>query len=244
MIVYLDTNAVYTDPFLTKDASKILLTSIAQTNGTLFISKLVYQEILNNYEKQLITMERELKKKIQAYDFVFHSNALDYELYLPPIEESVNRLKERYSELVARGWLEILDYENLDTKKVLDELTNRSLHNIRPFVDGKEEFKDSLTWLIYVNHVESYKEISYFISNDKSAFYRNDDVKNISDKSYRPVIHDDLVKDTNLLKPFTTITSLVNSEEFRMSIIQNVVLQHQEFSALDRLLMDPDIDLS
>lgn len=110
--------------------------------------------------------------------------------------------------------LEIIDHNDVDAKMFLDDIIHRSLNNIKPFKDKKEEFKDTMIWKTYVEHVKKQNASNFFfISNNISDFYKDSPQK--GDSNQKVYFHEDLLKDTNLFQPFLNVQSFVNSSQFK-----------------------------
>ncbi|WP_409295369.1 PIN domain-containing protein [Peribacillus sp. SCS-26] len=74
-----------------------------------------------------------------------------------------------------------LVYEKLKEERVLlilscpndflGELIDRAVNRIKPFKEGKSEFRDAVTWLTYSNYIGQYNlSDCYFISNNTNDF--------------------------------------------------------------------------
>lgn len=214
MFLYLDSNIIYMDFFFSKPDTLILLDTLEKNGGKIFISDIVLQESKNNLSKKL----NELKENIEsnAQDFFKHANVETHDFESTiffDVESSIERFEKRINELAEQHLLEIIDHNDVDAKFFLDDIIYRSLNNIKPFKDKKEEFKDTVIWKTYVEHVKKQSPSNFFfISNNKSDFY-NDSPKK-GDRVQEVYFHEDLLKDTSLLQPFLTIQSFLRSSQF------------------------------
>lgn len=202
------------DPFFSKPNTLILLNALEKSGGKIFISDIVLQESKNNLSKNLIKLKKIIESSAQ--DFFNHANieADDFNSNIIfDIDSSIEKFEKRVNELVEQHLLEIIDHNDVDAKTFLDDIIHRSLNNIKPFKDKKEEFKDTVIWKTYVEHVKKQSGSNFFfISNNKSDFYDDSPKKDDSDQEIS--FHKDLLKDTNLFQPFLTVQSFLRSSQF------------------------------
>ncbi|USK78971.1 PIN domain-containing protein [Peribacillus frigoritolerans] len=169
--VFLDSNASYTDPFMQKTIHNRLLLELAQNEHiSLYLSQVVRDEMLNNYERQLTKhfetiedKEGKIKKLIADDDSIpFQWNQT--------IEAYVEKLDEYLNELEDDGVIQVLPYSN----DFLPDLVERSLKRIKPFSEKKLEFRDGIIWFTYVEYVEDNNiDHCYFITKNKADFMQN-----------------------------------------------------------------------
>lgn len=62
MNIFLDSNILFPDPFFKENFARNFLKTIKEINGKIFISNVVYQEVINNYKRELKKEERLLEK--------------------------------------------------------------------------------------------------------------------------------------------------------------------------------------
>lgn len=214
MFLYLDSNIIYMDPFFSKPDTLILLDTLEKNGGKIFISDIVLQESKNNLSKKLNELKENIESKAQ--DFFKHANVETHDFESTiffDVESSIERFEKRINELAEQHLLEIIDHNDVDAKFFLDDIIYRSLNNIKPFKDKKEEFKDTVIWKTYVEHVKKQSGSNFFfISNNKSDFYKESPQK--GDSNQKVYLHEDLLKDTNLFQPFLTVQSFVHSSQF------------------------------
>lgn len=189
MNIYLDSNVLHTDPFLKKNIQKSILQAI-EGIGKFYIAEIVYKEVINNYRKQVRNLLNTSKRNLQQLN-TLSTLELSFET-LDSEDQYVQSLVEFYDKLQKNGVLEIISHSKYD---MFEEIVTRALDNRRPFSDGKEEFKDTVTWLTYAKYAEeqdNYIE-HYIITNNTKDFYENKDSNSL---------HPDLLRDTSLIKPY------------------------------------------
>ncbi|WP_437834606.1 PIN domain-containing protein (plasmid) [Niallia taxi] len=205
MNIFLDTTLTFSDPFFKKGYNHIFLKLAKQYKDIQFyMSDVVLQETIRHFK---VNTDEQLHKIRQA------ENALgDYKPSFPAseknwinhkvVEESrtlINQFEAFYKNLQEEGTLIILNSPG----DLLAELIYRAVNRIRPFKEGKSEFRDAVTWLTYKDYIEKNQLIDcYFISNNVNDFFDNDKVK----------LHPDLIKDNIDIKPFVNFTKLKEND--------------------------------
>ena len=210
MIVYIDSNILFNDPYLSSHRSKAILDNVSVTRGKLKIPFVVYQETINNLINEVSTIEKSLTKNIKDLSKKLDGSHVLKSLHIPSFEEDEirNIYVQRYEELVGAGLVEIIDHKSMDQSQLVEELLHRALNGIKPFAPKKEEFKDTVIWMTIVNDVEinGYTE-SIFISNNTSDFYDE------SKSSLHEHLLSDIPKGTSI-KTFMSINDFFTSKEF------------------------------
>lgn len=201
MNVFLDSNILYSDPFFRDNFARNFLETMKTIDGKIFISNIVYQEMINNYK-------RELKKRRKSYGEAFFSlNKLLFtkvEHTFKNDECYTEELCAFYQKLIDEKLVIIIPHTEFD---MFDEIVERSLNNTKPFDHQKEEFKDTVIWLTYAKFVEEHETTGYFLSNNTKEFYASDN------KS----LHPDLLADTQRLEPYKSIEDFltINSDNIK-----------------------------
>jgi PIN domain len=197
MNIFLDSNILYSDPFFQDNFSRKFLDTIKEANGKIFMSSVVYQEVLNNYK-------RELKKRRRAFGEGFYDlNKLllsKFENTFKGDDYYLDEIEKYYRGLIDSGYIEIISHTEFD---MFNEIVERALNNKKPFDYQKEEFKDTVIWLSYAKYVESKKIKGFFLSNNTKEFYSGD----------KKSLHPDLFKDTQRLTPYKSIENFMTSEK-------------------------------
>lgn len=181
---------------MTKNIYHKLLLELAEKEFiTIYISEVVKEEIINNFEKELSRYYKEIEKSVNNIKkILMGKECLPFE-WKETVEGHVFKLREHYQELEDYGLINVLDFDN----DILPELVERSIKRKKPFTDKKQEFRDGIIWLTYANFAkvrERYIGTCYFITNNTSDFTLDGE------------IHPDLLEDS------TAFTFYKNAQEF------------------------------
>jgi hypothetical protein len=104
--------------------------------------------------------------------------------------------------------IEIFDYNSLSH----EEIVQRTLSDIKPFLPGEKGYRDTLIWLSFLHYLVD-KNITrdvVFISNNKDDFFKK--------KSAEIAFHQDLLEDIQRFEisckviPFNSLYSFINSQ--------------------------------
>ncbi|KLU74259.1 MULTISPECIES: PIN domain-containing protein [Clostridium] len=197
--IFLDSNIFYGDPYLSQGLNRILLSKINKFEGKIYISDIVVKEVKNNYSKHL----QEINNKIKRLNKELKGIPNSYDISMVEIQEELEKMQEHFLNSVNENKIVILETNN----DLLPEVINRSINRIKPFTENKQEFRDCLIWLTYVNEVETNKlENCFFITNNISDFC-------IKDKNKKIHLHSDLKKDTNRIKIHSSIYKFLENEK-------------------------------
>ncbi|SFB20502.1 protein of unknown function [Lentibacillus halodurans] len=207
MNIFLDSNVVFTDPFMNKNIYNKLLLELAEKDFvTIYISEVVKKEIINNFEKELSKYYKEIEKsEVKIKKILRENERLPFD-WKVTVGEYVLKLKEHYEELEDYGLINVLDFDN----NILPELVERSIKRKKPFTDKKQEFRDGIIWLTYANFTKARERFigtCYFITNNTSDFTLNGE------------IHPDLQEDS------TAFIFYKNTQEFFQNTDQVKQLQ-------------------
>lgn len=173
MYVFLDSNFCYTDPFMQENIYNRILLELAEAGYiTLCMSEVVRREIINNFEKEVTkhfqAIENNRKKLMEKYLRVGDESPFEWK---HSVEHYVGLLEDRLTQLEEDGHILIIPYSN----ELLPELVERSIQRIKPFTDSKQEFRDAIIWLSYVDFVKRREHITncYFITNNSNDFMKD-----------------------------------------------------------------------
>lgn len=175
--VFLDSNILYTDPFMEKNIHNRLLLELAEKELiAIYVSDVVKKEIINNFEKKLQEHYDEIKRaESKITKLLRQHDRLPFE-WKETVEEYVIKLEDHFQELEDYGYVEIIPFSN----DILPELVERSIKRIKPFSEKKMEFRDAIIWFSYVNYVKTrhYKTIkqAYFITKNTDDFILNGEI--------------------------------------------------------------------
>lgn len=217
MNIFLDSNILFSDPFFRDNFARNFLGTIKDIDGKIFISSIVYQEVINNYK-------RELKKRRKTFgEAFFELNKLlitNVEHTFKNEEFYLAELINYYQKMMDEGYLVIIPHTEFD---MFNEIVQRALNNKKPFDYQKEEFKDTVIWLTYSKFVEKHKICGFFLSNNTKEFYAPD----------KKSIHPDLLEDTQRLVPYKSIEEFMTSNS---DYIQQLFTDKEEERSFIQLL--------
>ncbi|WP_214846359.1 PIN domain-containing protein [Exiguobacterium sp. S90] len=216
MIIYIDSNIFFDDPYLAKTSFSVLLAKVKEKNGLIKMSEVVYSETLNNLLSKNIVVARDgIQKSDRQLTKYLAGSGLEEKYRLPLIndEEISESFHKRYKDLTNDGVLEIINHDSIDKDYLIKDIMHRALHCIRPFSKGKEEFKDTMIWHTIIEDIKKngYKKC-FFISGNNSDFFN----KESDDKNINKEFHKDLLKDipTDVdLVPFQSLKDIIDEIE-------------------------------
>jgi hypothetical protein len=201
--VFLDSNIFFTDPFMDKNIHNRILFELAEKNLiSIYISDVVKQEVLNNFEKELHKYFEEIKKNENKITKILRSTDNPPIEWKDTVKEYVTNLEVQFQEWEKYYDVEFLPFSN----DFLPELVNRSIKRVKPFTDKKMEFRDGIIWLTYADHLNycEFIEKAYFIT------------KNTDDFTLNGEIHPDLLQDCNKFIFYKTPQDFIqNCEEIK-----------------------------
>lgn len=216
MIIYIDSNIFFDDPYLAKTSFSVLLAKVKERNGLIKMSEVVYSETLNNLLSKNISVAREgLQKSGRQITKYLAGSDLEEKYRLPLIddEEISNSFHKRYKNLTTDGVLEIINHDSIDKDYLVKDIMYRALNCIRPFSKGKEEFKDTIIWHTIIEDIKKhgYKKCFFISGNNSDFFNKESDGKNINKE-----FHNDLLKDIPTgvdLVPFQSLKDMIDEIE-------------------------------
>ena len=220
--VFLDTSILYKDPFFKGNFSSKLLEIAKKKNVDIYLSRIVLDELVRNYEKIINEENSKLSKIISDSN---HYNFVNKIKKLFDVEFSLKELKVFYDNLYNEGIIYIIDHDD----DMLSEIINRAVNRKKPFSENKNELKDALTWLSYSKFVEHFE-----LSN---CILITDNVRDFCDleklKKDELVIHDDLLNDTKRFRIYRSIKDFLQKEDDKLNVSSVRFLQwmnYQDFN--------------
>ncbi|MBM7620034.1 putative nucleic acid-binding protein [Bacillus tianshenii] len=199
MDVFLDSNVSYTDPFMKEVIFNRLLLELSEHEHiNLFVSEVVRDEMINNFRQQLVKQYETIKTSEKKIVKLLHHKEDK------PIE--YNRTVEDYVEQLDRYLQELEDYQVIEVvpypHDLLPELVKRSISRSKPFSDNKQEFRDAIIWLSYVEFAKKHNlEKCYLITANSNDFLQNGK------------LHPDLAKDSTAFTVFKDAQTFINQSE-------------------------------
>ncbi|RAN91499.1 hypothetical protein B5P41_04580 [Bacillus sp. SRB_28] len=180
MNIFIDSNILYKDPFLTKGYNKVLNSLSKHEDVTLFISKAVYMEVLRGYEdflEEQLKIANEIQNKLSPYLLKNkHKFIIDAKL-----EDFSQDFEDQYQQLQKENKLRIIDFD----KDVLHSVIETDMYEKSPFIKKnemknkggetirfkKKEIRDAIIWYSYKIFIQKNDlEDCYFISNNTNDF--------------------------------------------------------------------------
>lgn len=194
--VFLDSNILFNNPFMDSGINKRLLNKIKQINGHVYITDIIYKEVIHNYVKKLEELNSDidkLKNKISKTNIEMNFKNID-------VTVEQRKLELRFNELVEHNYITMLNTDS----NLLNEVIERAIKKTKPFSDNKEEFRDCLIWLTYV-HKSELDDLKncFFITNNTSDFFAKDKIS----------LHPDLLEDTKRFKVYKGLIEFFNLEQ-------------------------------
>lgn len=233
--IFLDTSVLYKDPFFKGNfSSKVLsLAKMKSSNVYFYMSRIVLDELVRNYEKVMKGEIDKLEKIV--YDSRHYNFNLSSNVYIDG-SNSIDGLKRFYQNLYNEGVLEIIDHED----SMMSEMIYRSVNRIKPFSDNKNELKDALTWLVYSKFVEEYELNSCYLMTDNVSDFC--DVEKLKKGTLE--IHVNLLSDTKRFKVCRSFKEFVQNEEQIISEISLNFKRWLDFQDFDSIFVSKMIKSS
>lgn len=180
MNIFLDTNVFYKDPFLTKGKKRILLMLAKHKDVKLYVSKVVYAELLRAHIEFL---EKELKNAKEAFVKLspFLNEKREKFIIEINLDDLISDFNDTFDALQGEDQLEIIDYD----VNVLEKIVEIDMYGKTPFIKreeltnkkgekvafNKKEIRDAIIWYSYQQYIEKNKlEECYFVSNNTKEF--------------------------------------------------------------------------
>jgi len=197
MNIFIDTTVLFNDPFFKNRFNKIILEYAKIQVVNLYISEVVLKEARNHYSnniKDSISAYKKAQKNLQKminYNIEGNIN-YDEDYYLEEFDKF-------YSQLQEENYIKVISYNNI----TLPVLVDRAIRRIKPFTEKKQEFRDCIIWLSYVDFVNSNDLDDCFLITFNTKDYLNKEGTEL---------HDDLKKDCNKFKIYLNIEDLIKNE--------------------------------
>lgn len=207
MNIFLDTNAFFGDPFLTRGQKPLLLRLAKHDDVKLFINDTVYKEVLRKHK---VFVEEEVKKMEESFDKIsslLRPERDTLEMDIEP-EDLLKDLVQHFDNLEAEDQLHIIPYD----ADVLMDIVEIDMYEKQPFFkyipvknhEGKtinfkkKEVRDSIIWYTYQQYIEKNGlEDCYFISHNTKDFGSNEAKRTPRGQPYP--LHENLVDSSNLV---------------------------------------------
>lgn len=250
MIIYIDSNVFFDDPYLAKSTFSIILEKVRNSNGVIKMPEVVYSETLNNLLNKNISEARDgLRKPDKHITKYLAGSGLEEKYKLPILDDAeiTTSFHNRYDELTTEGVLEIINHNTIDKDYLLNDIMHRALNCIRPFSAGKEEFKDTIIWHTVIEDIKQNEYTKcFFISNNNSDFFEKNSVDN---KTETASFHKDLLKDIPegvQLLPLRSLNNLIEETKDMFEPQNDVSLKSEDSEGVGVTIeyAFPEIDLN
>ncbi|MCM3569849.1 PIN domain-containing protein [Neobacillus mesonae] len=212
MNIFLDSNILFSDPFFQNNFSRKFVELVREVKGKLYVSDVVYQEVINNYKKEVRKRRKALGKAHHELNKLLQTK-VDHTVQTDSIY--VEELICFYQQLIEEGYMSVISHTAFD---MFSEIVQRALDNKKPFADQKEEFKDTVIWLTYAKFAEQHKmENCFFLSNNTKEFYASD----------KTSLHSHLLEDTQRFTAYKSIEEFLTMESANIQNMQQQDIQEK-----------------
>ena len=180
MIIVLDTNVFRADFLMRSATFDILLDYVARTDSRIIVPQIVFDELMANYERELILRISHLEKARKSLGQMISG---EYESSNPV---SIIAEKSKYRAYFLQR-LSIDDSYIYPLKdSYLQDVVNRAINRRRPCNDKGEEMRDALLWLSVLDIASEplFQEVSFVSANTRQFSGEN-----------KEVLHQDLLTD-------------------------------------------------
>lgn len=86
MIVYVDSNILFNDPYLSSTRFKTVLDNVSSSNGKIKIPYVVHEETINNLVIEVSKLEISLLKDFKALSKKLHGSGVLNSISMPSLE--------------------------------------------------------------------------------------------------------------------------------------------------------------
>lgn len=167
MIIILDSNVITADFKFQGNNMKILIDWLQRTDydNSLYIPMVVFKEIINNYEREIIEFNDKLENSLKKLG----KRNITYSENIPKInvEQAVAEYKSFLSDKLETMYVEILDYPDVEFDLILE----KALKKEKPFKSNGDGFRDTLIWENIIEVLNNKKkEDVVFISLNNEDF--------------------------------------------------------------------------
>lgn len=207
--IFLDTTMTYKDPFFKNNYNRNLL-KLAEVHGfPLYMSSVVFEETRNKYHENVKSRMQALETAVDDLSN-FYPTDFDTSTIQCTQEDFMEKFDAFYKDLIERDVLQVLNYDH----DILPELVERSIKRVKPFGPKKQEFRDAITWLTYANFVEEHQlDHCFFLTENVNDFCEG-----------KGKIHQELRKDTERIKHYTSAKELLEKESILDPMIRTFEL--------------------
>lgn len=197
--IFLDTTLTYDDPFFKKNYNHQLIRLSEIYEFPIYMSRIVFEETRNKFESNVNDRIGALDKALLDLEN-YHPSKLNSVEINCSLNDFLKEFDQHYSELFTKGIIQIIEYDN----NLLPTLIERSIKKIKPFTKKKQEFRDAITWLSYVDYVEK--------NQLENCFLVTANVSDFCDNNMKNTIHPDLLTDSKRFSHYVSSHDLFEHE--------------------------------
>jgi hypothetical protein len=201
---FLDTTLLYSDPFLRGNFTKKMVEIARRFGFTIYMSPVVVEETKSKLHHQVTENIHKIQTGAKQLGRLIADRSVNIEVPVTA-DECVIEFQRFIDELESEGILVIPEYD----VHLFPELVDRAIHRTKPFSEGKQEFRDATTWLIYAQLAEE-KEL-------EKCFFITDNIKDFYDDRQEG-LHPDLLQDSTRFKMYRSTKEMFEHEEELMSL--------------------------
>lgn len=223
MNIFLDTNVFYKDPFLTKGKKRILLMLAKHKDVKLYVSKVVYSELLRAHKDFLEKEVKDAKESLLKLSPFLND---EREKFIIDINTSdlIKDFHDKFDGFQNEDQLEIIQYDNAVLEQIVEidmykkppfikreELTNKKEEKVAFY---KKEIRDAIIWYSYQQYIEKNElEDCYFISNNTKEFGATESKSSPKDEPYP--LHPGINENSNMIA-YRTVHSFFTHKDVQI----------------------------
>ncbi|MFK5856844.1 MAG: PIN domain-containing protein [Bacteroidota bacterium] len=180
MIIFIDTNLLYRDPFWRGNYAKQILNVAREKRATIIICDVVIKELRFHFRKQILTEFEKIEKsnlKIKRLTLIHKG------IKLPKLENYLIEFDTWYSRLFKIDNIIRVSPSN----DHFGEILNRAIERIKPFTENKSEFKDAVIWTCYYKYAKH--------NNLNNCFLLTNNSNDFAATGSKTTLHPDLCDD-------------------------------------------------
>ncbi|WP_249598511.1 PIN domain-containing protein [Peribacillus frigoritolerans] len=193
--VYLDTNIIVSDFFLTSATNQQLLRLSKHSHINLYVCNTVYKESFNKYKERI-------SNAIEAFqnnkNILSRFGNQQIEAVIPDEESLLQNFRDRFIQLQAEYNLININY--IEPENTLDHLVSSHMHKYPPFFDrGKSSLRDAIIWYTYFHEALKFPNHRHiFLTDNVKDFTSEDFWKQNKDKMIGFPVFPKLIEGSNI----------------------------------------------
>ncbi|HDX9587755.1 TPA: DUF4935 domain-containing protein [Bacillus cereus] len=249
MNIFLDSNILFKDPYLEKGLNKTLNRLARHEDVKLFISKVVYMEVLRGHK---IFLENEIKSVNTALKRMnpYLDSKKNVFIFNVQIDDLLKDFEDNYNIFQEEQKLKIIDYD----ADVFAHIVEMDMHEKGPFIKkqefenkngdivrfNKKEVRDAIIWYSYQVFIEKNDlKDCYFISNNTKEFGDTGSNKSPENEPYS--LHPEINKSDNIIAYKSVKGFLTHNDEGVKELFTDIhieILSDDLFEKIEEELED------